>query len=443
MPHRCGDDCYSYYFVYRAFAPLLRHWGEVVEVGQADTELEPALDAARRGGRAPAHLSFLPLQYIRVAPGVPNIAFPFWEYPDIPNQDVGGNPRNNWPRVAEKLALILTACEFTRDSLSRAGIRVPIRVVQVPVGQPYFDVPDWKADERATFDFPCYVLPQPVWPSAAPGSMSLAARGRWAYQHRVRPRLPHRVDRLVSRAGRKLFGRSQAPHDPFPIPYHPSERLDLQGVVYTSIFNPFDQRKNWQDLIAAFLTALADRDDATLVLKLAVSKTMTREGLHNVLCFHQRLGIRHRCKLAIISEFLSDQQMVELARVSTYYLNASRAEGACLPVQDFLAAGRPAVAPAHTALAEYLDQRLAFVVPSQSEPTHWSWDPERRPTTSWHRVDRAGLEARIRESYETARHEPSRYREMSRAGRTRMREFAGAESVGPRLTEALKLIGSE
>jgi glycosyltransferase involved in cell wall biosynthesis len=444
MPQRCGDDCYSYYFVYRAFAPLLARWGEVHEISRPDAELEPALDAALARGREPAHLSFLPLQYLRLAPRVPNIAFPFWEYPDIPNCDVAGNPRNNWPRVAEKLALILTACDFTRQALLRGGVRVPIRVVQVPIGEPYFGVADWSPGERVVLDCPCYLLPQKGGSSvSAPAGASRADRARWTYQHRVRPRLPRTVDRLVSRAGRKLLGRSERPTDPYPIPYQASDRLELAGVVYTSIFNPFDMRKNWQDLLAACLAALGDQDDATLVLKLAVSKTMAREGLHNVLSFYQRLGRRHRCKLAVVSAYLSDEQMVELARASTYYLNASRAEGACLPVQDFLAAGRPAVAPSHTAMAEYIDESLAFVAPSASEPTHWSWDPERRPTTRWHVVDRPALERRIRESYETARGDRARYRAMAQAARARMRDFASAESVWPRLAEALKLIWPE
>ncbi|HUY35234.1 MAG TPA: hypothetical protein VMV69_20985 [Pirellulales bacterium] len=466
MPRRCGDDCYSYYFVYRAFSPLLARWGEVHEISRAETDLEPALEAARRAGRAPAHLSFLPLQHMPITPLAPNIAFPFWEYPDIPDRDVGGNPRNNWPRVAKKLALILTACEFTRDALQRAGVGTPIHVVPVPIGDSYFRVPDWRAGDRVVIDCPCFLLPQlgagapaasdrrnmvgrappsvPQLGAGAPPGASLAARARGAYQRRVRPRLPAPVDRLLSRAGRKLLGRSEpTPIDPFPIPYALSDRLELTGIVYTSIFNPFDLRKNWQDLLSSFLDALGDRDDATLVLKLAVSKTMAREGLHNVLSFHQRLRLRHRCKLAVISNYLSDEQMVELARASTYYLNTSRAEGACLPVQDFLAAGRPAVAPAHTAMAEYIDPRLAFVVHSYSEPTHWSWDPERRPTTRWQRVERSALRRRIRESYETARGDLSRYREMAGEARARMREFAGAESVWPRLAEALRVIWPE
>jgi glycosyltransferase involved in cell wall biosynthesis len=413
IPHRCGDESYSYYFVFRAFAPLLARWCRVHEIAHELSELKAALEAARRDGRACAHLSFLPLQHVTVAPGVPNIAFPFWEYPDIPDRDVAGNPRNNWVRVAEKLDMILTACDFTRSALVRAGVRTPIHVVPVPIVEAYFHVPDWSAGQRVVLDCPCYVLPQPRV------AQSLACR-------------------LASCAVRSLTQRFwPAAHESLPIAYRPSDQLEVAGIVYTSVFNPFDLRKNWQELMVSFLRALGDCDDATLVLKLAVSRSMAREGLHNVLSFYRRLRFRHCAKLAVIAAYLTDEQMVEMSRASTFYLNASRAEGACLPLQDFLAAGRPAVAPAHTAMAEYIDDTLAFVVPAHGERTHWPCDPQRRPTTHWHVVERSALERRIRESYEMARHDAARHRRMASQARQRMREFASAQSVWPRLAEAL------
>ncbi len=56
----------------------------------------------------------------------------------------------------------------------------------------------------------------------------------------------------------------------------------------------------------------------------------------------------------MITDFLTDQQMGELMRVTTYYVNTSKAEGACLPLQQSLAAGRPSIAPNHTAMADFM-----------------------------------------------------------------------------------------
>src|SRR5579884_3458850 len=91
VANRCGDDCYSYYFVQKAFLPLLERWGRVEEVSQSPQRVHEAVAEARRAGEAALHLSFLPLQYLQLTEGAVNVAFPFWEYPDIPSYDVAGN----------------------------------------------------------------------------------------------------------------------------------------------------------------------------------------------------------------------------------------------------------------------------------------------------------------------------------------------------------------
>ena len=59
---------------------------------------------------------------------------------------------------------------------------------------------------------------------------------------------------------------------PPKLPKSTESRLNLSGVVYVSIFNPINYRKNWQDLLTGFLWALGDCEDATLVLKLITNQ---------------------------------------------------------------------------------------------------------------------------------------------------------------------------
>ena len=443
MPQRCGDDCYSYYFVQRAFLPLLKRWGEVRELAQP-SQLDEAVAAALRRKSAPVHLSFLPPQYMPLTAEAPNVAFPFWEYPDIPNYDVAGSPANNWLRLAERLDALVTACRFTHDAFARAGVRVPMSIVPVPIADDYFALPSWQPDQKVTLECPCYLLPQPGAPRRTLVTVGLSAvrqarqRLVGAYRRSVRPHLPAAVHQRLASSSRGLLPPSEPVAEVrFPIVFSPSERLELSGVVYTSIFNPFDIRKDWRSLLERFLRALGDRDDAMLVIKLAVSKTMRQEGLHNLFSFYQRLRLPHRCRVAIVAEYLPDEEMLRLAGASTYYLNTSKAEGLCMPLQDALAAGRPGVAPAHTAMAEYVDEQLAFVVPSRDEPTYWPWDPEQRLTTTWQRLDRRRLTAQIEASYHAAKNDLPRYYEMSACGRERMRDLASAEKVWPRLKEVL------
>lgn len=404
----CGDEGYSYFFVEQAFRPLLARWADIEDASGDEFPLSERVEAAHHDGKKVVHLSFLPLQHVRILKDAVNVAFPFWEYPDIPAIDVGGQPRNNWASAAERLDLILTACEFTRQAFRRARVTTPIEVVPVPVASDYFSLPPWQRDQCFQFDCPVYMLPQA------------------------------RTFSGVSAVARKLAARAGLiPPTHLPIPFAASDHVELSGVVYSTVLNPFDERKNWREIVSAFLHGLRDQSDALLVVKLAASRSMSREALHNVLHFYRRLRVKHACRLAVTTAYLSDQQMGELVRGSTYYVNASRAEGACLPLAAALAAGRPGIAPAHSAMAEYIDPSVAFVVPSRPQPTHWPIDPARTPSTVWHEIARDDLAKQFQISYEVARRDLPRYRALAAQGRRRLHALASEESVARRILDVL------
>ena len=168
-----------------------------------------------------------------------------------------------------------------------------------------------------------------------------------------------------------------------PDPLLPSTELTLGGLVFASIFNLGDRRKNHVDLLTAFLLAFRDREDATLVIKLATNPTREHHEINVLRHMYMSLGITHKCRIAVITEFLTDRQMADLMRVTTFYVNTSKAEGACLPLQQSLAAGRPSIAPGHTAMADFMDEQVGFVIRTHPEPTYWPHDPEMRTETSW------------------------------------------------------------
>ena len=150
---RLGMEAYSYYFVARAFLPFLQRLGETSEITRAESRLDFAVRTARERGLAPLHLSFLPLHAIYLGAHAPNVAFPFWEFPDLPRA-FGNNPRNDWARIADHLDLILTASRFTADTFARAGVRTPVRVVPVPLAPAYFAVPAWEPGQRVVLEHP-------------------------------------------------------------------------------------------------------------------------------------------------------------------------------------------------------------------------------------------------------------------------------------------------
>jgi glycosyltransferase involved in cell wall biosynthesis len=423
-PLRMGSASYSYSYVDRAFAPLLQRWGRVVEsVRPADR-----IDEIARREKPLIHVGFLPLDMYHRTTHAPNVGFPFWDFPDVPAVDLGGDRRNNWVATANDLDLLLTGSEFTRDAFTRSGVRTPVSVVPVPVRPAYFEVQRFETNQRVVVDCRFHEV------TPAPSRVPERSRTKEAYRRYVAPRLSRRSAGALSTAASafaKIRGewRENAPAS--------SESLELNGIVYTTVVNPFDQRKNWPDLLTAYLLALAGCDDATLVMKLAVPPDRAASGVNAIVSFYRRLDLAHRCRLVLVSDYLSYANMAELTRGTTYYLNSSRAEGACLPLQNFLAAGRPAIAPRHTAIGDYFSADAGFVVDSHPEPASWPQDPEGRCTTTWHRLVWQSLHDAIRESYSVAKSQRARYEELARNARASMTARADAEAVWPRLKAAL------
>jgi glycosyltransferase involved in cell wall biosynthesis len=446
LPARIGREAYSYRFVYRAFAPLLARWGTTSEVTRPESRLDYAIWQAQQQGLYALHLSFLPLHHAYLTAKAPNIVFPFWEFPDIPNAGFDNNPRNNWSRIAAHADLILVASQSARHAFLKAGVRTPIRVVPVPIESEYFAVEPWQRGQRVRINCQAYVFPQPQLPAPASPSpwvksalrqLGWRERVRHVYKSYVKRYLPARLDKYMTVAIRAAAAVRHAQQLDTRIPYRPSPSLDLSGVVYTTILNPFDPRKNWNDLLSGFLLALGDCQDATLVVKLVVCPKLAPAALNGMVGFYQEMGLQHRCKLAFVTDYLTHSQMVDLTRASSFYVNTARAEGACLPLQASLAAGRPGIAPGHTAFADYFQDNLGFLVSSHPEPACWPHDPAQRLTTSWHRLVWQSLHDQFRASYQVARQDDARYQELAERGRGQMHAYAHNNAVWPLLSAAL------
>jgi glycosyltransferase involved in cell wall biosynthesis len=263
---------------------------------------------------------------------------------------------------------------------------------------------------------------------------------RSAYRKHVRPWISEEGQSRINRLRSKLLGLAAPGPNEVLDPLLPSSPLRLQGLVYTMFLNVGDPRKNYVDLLSAFLIAFRDRPDVTLVIKLASSPACEHNEVNRLRQRYESLGLVHRCRIVVITEFLSDVQLRDLMRVTTYYVNTSHAEGACLPLQQALASGRPVLAPAHSAMAEYIDSDVAFVIESHPEPCPWPHDPERRLETFWHRLVWTSLYDQLRTSATVAEHDRSRYATTAAAGRRRMREFASQAVVEEALRQALELL---
>src|SRR5205807_409078 len=92
---------------------------------------------------------------------------------------------------------------------------------------------------------------------------------------------------------------------------------------------------------------------------------------------------RPRCRFLVVAGRLSEEQMRRLIGVSSWYVNATKAEGCCLPLLEAMASGRPGVSPDHTAMKDYVTARAGLVFRSSAEPCALPGDPSGRLQTTW------------------------------------------------------------
>jgi hypothetical protein len=438
-----GAPGYSHEFVARLFRPLLERWATVTEVRDAGRDLQATVDDCLRRGRLPIHFSVLPFQDVCIAANAINVVMPAWEFPDVPDHPFDGNPRNDWPRMADQADLVLVSGPFTANAMRRGGITTPIRIVPVPTPDCYFSLPPWRPGPARRIDCWAYVFEsgggdEPEAGDAAPtGSPSVLKAVEGCVRRTTRTLLGRRRYDTVSaflKNRRHARRRTSGPQSLRGLPYPEADSIELSGVVYTSIFAPDDGRKNWIDLLNACLVALGDRTDVTLVFKLI---TKHRASVARVIDYYLHRGLQHRCKVVFLCDFLTDEQMLELCRATTFYVQATKAEGNCLPLMNYLAAGRPAVSPDHSSMGDYFTSRSGFVVESHPEPAAWPHDRRLRLRTSWARIVWSSLRDQIAASERLVRERPDAYTALAADCRAAMRAWAGREAVTARLDAAL------
>lgn len=378
-----GFSEYSYYFVLREFRPLLEEIGIVIAISDPANEVDRIYDNAMRHGERCMFLTFSPPHRTYVPDRCPTIPIFAWEFDTLPTESWDDDPRHDWRSVLRQTGRAITHSNFA------------VATTKAAMGH----------------DFPVISLPAPVWDGYAglyePGAGALAAptsitvRGR-LFDTRNLDLTPH------SSAARRMFG-------PPTLPDAAGTReslhaLVLEGVVYTSVFCPLDGRKNWFDMICGFCWALRDAPDATLVLKLthhdcgAIILGMLWE-LAKLPAF--------ACRVVIIDGYLPDDAYMKLTSLSSYTVNTSRGEGQCLPLMEYMSAGKPALTPLHSAMLDYITPENAFIIESDLEPAIWPHDPRQAMRTRSHRINFETVLAAYRASYETAKHDPARYARMA------------------------------
>lgn len=435
-----GKPEHSFYFLLKRFMPTLERLGQVVSVASTE-EVDEQYARYREMGRDVVFLSFSPPDQTPVGLKCPTICVFAWGSSSIPlatdrtwaplPEDRQQDPRFNWVYVFSRLAGAIATSQETA-ALVRANSDLPVAAIPAPVwgffSNEQHDLPDTGRrrlslsvdvlDSRKLKLDPENVIRQEE--SEAVRITRAMWRGWW---HEVR--LPRR-----GAAAKAAVVAAAVP------PRRKASAINLDGVVYSSVLDPCDAGQKWVQMTTAFCRAFQDVEDATLVLNMTHHDIDHYRGtLVNQL---SRL-MPFRCRVVVLHGLLEDDQYRQLIRSSNYYVNASSGEAACLPLMDFLCCGRPAVAPMHTAMADYLRPDYCFAISTGLAPDCWPHDPSGRLLALSHRLNWQSMVEAFRNSYRQAGNRQE-YLAASQAAKVFMQEFCAPEVVAAQLQEFLQLL---
>ncbi|PNA03173.1 glycosyltransferase [Pseudomonas sp. FW305-BF6] len=477
-----GRPEYSYYFVLKAYRPVLESLGQV-HVVSTTAEVDPLYRRLLAAGESSVFLSFTPPQNTPSDLECPTICVIAWEFDSIPDESWNDDPRHDWTQMLARQGRVITLSSHTARAIRRAmGEDFPVLVLPTPLWENFAAIREQHvsapinpgatlAIKGCIFDSRTLglsaddLLPKPLTAeqlaeieALRPPPLTVKRRLVIARHYlrlwrlgagEERVKFLHHwywegVQDLLSDSAHawleKRFPAIAAPHAVAVVEPPPLDLPDtssvvetaVEGVIYVTVFNPKDGRKNWHHLITAFCWAFRETPDATLVLK--ITQNDLASYYSELMTLLAQLT-PFACRVLVMHGYLDDAQYARLYQAASFYVNASRCEGLCLPLMEFMSSGKPVIAPDHTAMEDYIDDTVAFVVRSSEELTIWPQDTRIIYRTLRYRPDWASLKSAYENSYRMARAQPQEYARMSAAAVERMHEYCAFAPVQRRMAD--------
>jgi glycosyltransferase involved in cell wall biosynthesis len=382
---------YSYDQVFDAFLPMLDLLGVVHVVSDPAHEVDALYAEQLSRGETSLFLSFAPPHRTVLGLLCPTVPVFAWGYSTIPVGGWGDDPRNDWRWVLRQTGRALTLSKLAAQAVKASmGPHFPVVAIPTPVW-------DRRSNVRAS----------PLRPTDEAALLSL--------------------DGIVLDTRTVEFSPGMSPPSP-PGGLFEATSVKVDGVVFSSVLPPLEICKNWLDIITAFIAAFRDAPDATLVMRMVGSSRLAWWWDFYTLVSSLP---PFACRVVVVEGSMDDEGYATLIRATDWVVNASLTEGHCIPLLDFMCADRPAIAPVHTAMTDYIDARCALVVRSEEEFCSWPQDPRMGMTTTRYRVSWSSLRDQLAEAYRITKSDRGLQQEMAeRAGRA-ARAFCndGAVSV--------------
>lgn len=462
--HNLGEPEYSYYFVLREFLPLLNKLGEVVLIANPTIEVDKYYAVAQAAGESCIYLSFTAPHMVCRGLACPTIPVFAWEFSSMPDETWWDDrPEYDWRNcLAQCGAAIVHSEQSVRAVRKIMGEKFPVVAIPAPVWDRLESVRAFLQAAASSRSLLLEIEHGLVFDSHSSGFENLLPtteeiirevaelRGvvpidthlgfrrrpgtiagitqyhllQW-YRQVLAPRLLAPL--------RSMLDRFVQSSDPWQVCSH---LLELNGVVFTSLFNPLDGRKNWVDMLTAFCAAFKNEPNATLVFKLGHHRY--EDAIRGILLTIARLE-PFKCRVVLIHGYLSGNSYNKLIQATHYFVNASYGEGQCLPLMEYLSCGKPAIAPSHSAMADYIDEQVGFVVDSWADATIWPHDPRIAYRTLRQQIDWQSLKNSYSAAYACVTEQPDQYQQLTQNSIKRMKSHCSHSVATEQLLDFFSL----
>lgn len=157
---------------------------------------------------------------------------------------------------------------------------------------------------------------------------------------------------------------------------HQDHKLNIHPKIEKSFVfyyvGEFVERKNLTDLITAYNLAFRNSENVSLVIKTSVPGKNTGEAMNIVKsaveAHKKRLNIGKCRDEYIVTERLSDVDMIGLHNASDCFVMPSFGEAYCRPAAEALVLGKTPIVTANTGMVDFVNKDNGFIISSQKYP---------------------------------------------------------------------------
>jgi len=197
-------------------------------------------------------------------------------------------------------------------------------------------------------------------------------------------------------------------------------------------------RKNLYDIITAFNLAFKNTDNVSLIIKTNQPANEVQEKIQE---WKKRLKLRAQYRQeVIISDRLSDLDLVGLHNYCDCFVSASYGESFCRPAAEALVLGKTPIVTGNTGMVDFINNDNGYVIQSKKTPVI----PDNSALSSefdsynayehWYQPNVYQLADRMKDIYNMSRKNKQQYQEKKNLGIESIEQFS-YENIGKKICD--------